>query len=90
MNQVLMVKIGTAEVSVGLFINAHLIASSEDAKIQKDNKTETLENMANSLCIALNVALVEVVFSEKFEYDNWNTIRDILLKRRVMRYKNSH
>lgn len=90
MNQVLMVQIGGNGGSRGLFINANLIASTENKNQKADIDMDALEELAKSICVALNVSLVEVNFSETFSSYNWQSIRDILLKRRVMRYRNAH
>lgn len=90
MNQVLMVKIGNNSGASGLFINAKLIASTGGVNRNSDIGTKKLAEIAQAICVALNVSLVEVNFSEKFNAHGWPRIRDILLTRRVMRYRNAH
>ena len=90
MNQVLIVQNGVDAGSSGLFINANLIACTDSDNLKTGIDRETLDEIAKSICVALNVSLVEVTFSETFETDSWSHIRDILLTRRVMRYRCAH
>lgn len=90
MNQVLMVKIDDNHGSTGLFVNSRLIACAGCASCKAITDKENLGEIAQSICIALNVSLVEVNFSESEKKCNWSNIRDILLTRRVMRYRNAH